>query len=112
MLYRFGLVLVILISLSNAHAETRLALVIGNDDYSHSAPTLPNLTDALRDAKALADFLRDKANFKTEFLPNASRDEMITAVDTFMKRLRAVGRDSVGWFILADMVFRSRRKAI
>lgn len=53
------------------------ALVIGNDAYAHLTP----LRNAINDAEAVADLLRTDYDFEVTVLTNASRDEIIAAMD-------------------------------
>jgi LysM repeat protein/adenylate kinase len=53
------------------------ALVIGNNNYEH----LPKLRTAVTDATAVADLLRQHYNFGVTLLRNASRKEVIVALD-------------------------------
>ena len=59
------------------------ALVIGNNEYKH----LPNLKTAADDARAVADILRDTYNFKVTLLINATRDDIVDALDDFREKL-------------------------
>lgn len=59
------------------------ALVIGNDDYRH----LPHLDTAVRDAKAVARILRTKYGFETELLLNATRYDILEALNKLRQRL-------------------------
>jgi|GEM_PF-59834 len=65
-----------------SHAATRTALVIGNGDYD-SAPLKNPANDAVDMAKALREL-----GFEVIEKTNASKREMILAVDEFAKRLR------------------------
>ncbi len=59
------------------------ALVIGNNKYQH----LPNLKTAVNDASVVADMLREAYDFEVELLLNASRYEIVTALNTFRRQL-------------------------
>ncbi|MCH6588977.1 MAG: caspase family protein [Proteobacteria bacterium] len=59
------------------------ALVIGNNEYKH----LPNLKTAADDARAVADILRDTYDFKVTLLINATRADIVDALDDFREKL-------------------------
>ena len=64
---------------SNAHAETRLALLIGNSEYEIAAP--------LRNPQNDVELLRDPltaAGFKTSIVLNADQNEFTRAVEEFL----------------------------
>ena len=70
------------------------ALVIGNDNYTH----LPNLSESIRDANAIANELR-KAGFEVVHLSNASSSEMIKAIEDFTAKLKsASGSQGFFWY--------------
>ena len=68
----------------------RLALVIGNDNYS----SLPRLNNAVNDARAMSDALR-QANFEVTSLSNLDKQRMEDSLRDFTKKLRP---DDVGLF--------------
>ena len=59
------------------------ALVIGNNAYK----SLPRLESAVADAEAVAALLRDAYGFQATVLKDASRDDIIKALDGFRTRL-------------------------
>jgi len=59
------------------------ALVIGNDDYKK----LPRLKTAINDAKEIAEVLSDKYGFKTTLLLDATRYQIIRALDNYRETL-------------------------
>ncbi len=61
------------------------ALIIGNNDYEH----LPDLDTAINDAEALADLLNDKYGFSTRVLPNATRGDILSALNDYTKSLKS-----------------------
>jgi uncharacterized protein YraI len=65
-----------------AHAEKRLALVIGNDSYQH----IDKLLKAKADAKGYADLLREKG-FSVEDRYDLGYDDMEAAVAGFVDRI-------------------------
>ena len=71
----------------------RLALVIGNDNYS----SLPVLSNAVNDAKSMGDALR-QANFEVLYYKNLNKRGMEDALSNFAQKL---GRDDVGMFYFA-----------
>lgn len=61
------------------------ALVIGIDGYKH----LPKLETARNDARAIAAILRDHYDFKVRLLTDASREQIMEALDEYRERLGA-----------------------
>ena len=59
------------------------ALVIGNQEYAH----LPNLSTPVNDAREIADLLRGRYGFKTQLLINASRYEILAALNELRAQL-------------------------
>lgn len=59
------------------------ALVIGNNDYRY----LGKLQTAINDADSVAKVLHDRYGFKTRILHNATRDDIITAMVEYRRRL-------------------------
>ncbi len=59
------------------------ALVIGNDDYPH----FKNLRTAVADARAVANMLRSHYGFKVQVLLNATRGQILTALNNYRARL-------------------------
>lgn len=60
------------------------ALIIGNDQYQH----LPGLETAVNDAHAVAHVLKERYDFKVKVLENATRDEILNALNDYRLRLR------------------------
>ena len=71
----------------------RLALVIGNDNYS----SMPVLNNAVNDAKSMSDALK-QANFEVLYYKNLNKRGMEEALYTFAQKL---GKDDVGMFYFA-----------
>lgn len=59
------------------------ALVIGNNDYTH----LPKLDTAVNDAQSVASVLSSKYGFKTTVLTNATRYDILGALNNLRKQL-------------------------
>ena len=78
----FGWLLLLLLATSPALAERRVALVIGNDAYSH----LPKLNNAGKDAEGMAVKLRE-LGFETILKVNAGRRDMARTLRDFEGRL-------------------------
>jgi hypothetical protein len=57
------------------------ALIIGNNDYKH----LPKLKTAENDAKEVEAVLRKKFGFETKLLLNATREQIIVALNEYRK---------------------------
>lgn len=95
---RFGfVVLVMLLHLAlPARAEERIALVIGNGDYTAVSP----LDNATSDAALLAETLRP-LGFDVTLVENATRDAFIRSVAEFGRKLRLGGPETVGLFYYA-----------
>jgi len=64
------------------------ALIIGNDKYEN----MPNLASAVNDARAIEQVLKDRYGFKTRLLTNATRADILTALNDYRLSLRE--RDS------------------
>ncbi len=82
---------VLVVALSTARAETidfgrYHALVIGNNDYEHWTP----LTTAVRDADEVAELLESKYGFKVELLENATRSQIVRALNRLRGELTEV----------------------
>ena len=60
------------------------ALVIGNNDYKN----LPDLKTAIGDANAVADALRDTYGYKVRLLTDATRADIIEALDQYREELK------------------------
>jgi hypothetical protein len=61
------------------------ALVIGNDDYQYVQP----LRTAVADARAVASILREEYGFSTRLLLNATREEIVAALNEYRRKLDA-----------------------
>ena len=59
------------------------ALIIGNNNY----PQMTNLSSAENDAVAIESILRKKYGFKTELLLNATREDLLSALNSLRKTL-------------------------
>ncbi|HFC91248.1 MAG TPA: hypothetical protein ENJ51_00390 [Leucothrix mucor] len=70
-------------NLSGVNFGRYYALVIGNNNYSN----FDNLKTAVNDAESVASVLRSQYGFKTSVLKNASKRKMLSAFNTFVKRL-------------------------
>jgi len=62
---------------------TYYALVIGNDNYT----AYPHLKSASGDARAIADVLRSRYDYKVTLLTNANRFEMLSALNDMREKL-------------------------
>ena len=79
-----------------ALAAERLALVVGNSEYTR----LTRLDNPANDANLIAGALED-VGFEVTRLVNADRPAMVTAVQNFAGALEAAGPDAVGLFFYA-----------
>lgn len=59
------------------------ALVVGNNDYRY----LPKLDTAINDAQAIASLLQDKYGFKVKLLINATRADILVAINSYRRTL-------------------------
>lgn len=90
-------ILAILLGLSvPAQAEKRIALIIGNSDYTRVA----QLDNAVSDARLLAGSLGE-LGFEVNLITDATQSELKQAVASFGRALRAGGADTVGLFYYA-----------
>ena len=79
-----------------AAAEKRIALIIGNSAYANSG----ELENPKNDAELIASALR-RANFEVTIKVNASLKTMKQAFRKYSAKLKAAGKDSVGFFYYA-----------
>jgi uncharacterized caspase-like protein len=77
-----------------AHAEKRIALVIGNRDYKSSVGAL---TNPLNDIRLVGDALKSVGFEVLNPIENATRAEMLRGVYALTSALKAAGRDAVGF---------------
>lgn len=75
---------------TQAAAEVRLALVIGQSAYR----TVPELPNAANDAKGMAELLGN-AGFDVTAAPNLAQNEMRQAISDFAGKVSASGTDTV-----------------
>lgn len=75
---------------TQAAAEARLALVIGQSAYR----TVPELPNAANDAKGMAELLGN-AGFNVTAAPNLSQNDLRQAISDFAGRISASGADTV-----------------
>ncbi|MBL6971178.1 MAG: ankyrin repeat domain-containing protein [Desulfobacterales bacterium] len=59
------------------------ALVVGNNDYRY----LPKLSTAINDAQAIASLLQYKYGFKVKLLMNATRADILVAINSYRRTL-------------------------
>lgn len=79
-----------------AHAEPRIALVLGNSNYGSVTP----LDNPAHDAKLIADTLTG-LGFDVTVLIDASQSEMKRGISQFGRALRDAGSDATGLFYYA-----------
>ena len=80
----------------DARAEERLALVIGNADYSN----IKKLKNPLNDARLISETL-ENVGFEVILETNVGKLEMERAILKFGRRLKQLGDDAVGLFFFA-----------
>jgi len=61
------------------------ALIIGNDRYQ----SLPSLDTPIADARAVDEVLRTRYGFKTKVLSNATRADILTAINDYRQQLKS-----------------------
>jgi chromosome segregation ATPase len=61
------------------------ALIIGNDRYQN----LPSLETPIADARAIDEVLRTRYGFKTKMLTNATRADILTAINDYRQSLKS-----------------------
>ncbi len=86
----------IVVSAAIVHAEKRIALIIGNSTYAHSG----ELENPANDAELIASGLR-RAGFDVTIEINADLKAMKAAFRAYANKLKAAGKDSVGFFYYA-----------
>ena len=96
MRFRSAALFVILLSFIAvpAHAEKRVALVIGNQNYKTGVGPL---TNPLNDIRLVGDALTSVGFDVLKPLQNATRAEMLNAIYAFASALKAAGPDAVGF---------------
>ena len=93
----FALILpILLLSAFSARAEPRIALVIGNGNYSAVSP----LQNPVNDAGLIGDTLID-LGFEVTSLIDANQLQMKRAIAQFGRDLRSAGPDATGLFYYA-----------
>ena len=91
-----SLIATFLFSTAPAHAEKRIALIIGNSAYTHSGA----LENPKNDAQLIASALR-RANFEVTVRTDANRKSMQEAFRAYSAKLKTAGKDTVGFFYFA-----------
>jgi uncharacterized caspase-like protein len=99
MRFRSAILLALFVSLIScltipAHAEKRVALVIGNRDYKAGVGPLSN---PLNDIRLVGDALRSVGFEVLKPVQNATRSEMLQAIYAFASALKNAGPDAVGF---------------
>lgn len=87
-----------------AHAEARIALVIGNAGYDDSLGALAN---PVNDATAIGETLKS-AGFDVELVTNADQKTMKRAIQRFGERISKSGRNATGLFYYAGHGMQTR----
>jgi Caspase domain len=92
---RVVLIIVLLAFLpSAAHAEKRIALLIGNKDYKAGVGAL---TNPLNDIRIVGDALKAVGFEVLKPALNARRADMLRTIHEFAGKLKAAGSDAVGF---------------
>jgi hypothetical protein len=79
---------------SAAHAEKRIALLIGNKDYK---PGVGALVNPLNDVRVVGEALKAVGFEVLKPVQNAGRGDMLLAIHEFAGKLKAAGPDAVGF---------------
>jgi formylglycine-generating enzyme required for sulfatase activity/uncharacterized caspase-like protein len=87
-------VLLLVLACSAAHAQKRVALLIGNKDYKQGVGTLLN---PLNDVRIVGEALKAVGFEVLKPVHNARRSDMLLAVHDFAAKLKAAGPDAVGF---------------
>ena len=90
----FALVSLILAAAPAAHAEKRIALLIGNKDYK---PGVGALVNPLNDVRVMGEALKAVGFEVLKPAQNAKRADMLIAIHDFASRLKGAGADAVGF---------------
>ncbi len=69
------------------YAQDKYALIIGNSDYSATSTQLKSLSTPVNDANAMVIAL-EALGYKTTKLENTTRQEMLDAVNKFVKQIK------------------------
>ncbi len=85
-----------------AHAEARIALIVGNGSYRAVA----QLDNPVPDADLMARTLRDKG-FEVTIVTDADQLDLNRAISQFGRDLRAAGKDATGLFFYAGHAVQS-----
>jgi Caspase domain len=93
----------LVVSITFARAEPRIALVIGNGDYQAISP----LANPVSDGRLIAETL-ESVGFDATLLLNGSQSDIKRAVADFGRRLRSAGPDATGLFYFAGHGVQSR----
>lgn len=91
----FALMLALIIA-PTAYAEERIALIIGNGQYSAVSP----LDNPINDANLMATSL-EGLGFKVSLVTDATQNSLKRAISQFGRDLRDAGTDAVGLFYYA-----------
>src|SRR5438874_2597374 len=86
--------LTLLLTLRGAHAEKRVALLIGNQAYK---PSVGVLVNPLNDIRIVGDALKAVGFEVLKPTENAKRAGMLRAINDFASRLKAAGEGAVGF---------------
>lgn len=98
----FALALIFALNAGPSLAHKRLALVIGNAGYTN----VPALDNPINDAHLMRDTLKD-AGFEVTMITDADRAEIMQAVESFGKEVRAAKSETFVFFFYAGHGVRS-----
>lgn len=98
----FG-ILIIVLSCNGARAQSRIALIVGNSQYTQISP----LANPKNDAALMARTLRE-LGFEVVLSIDANRRDMGRSILEFGKKLRHAGKDSIGLFYYAGHGIQAR----
>jgi hypothetical protein len=104
-----GLVFAVLAAAPTAHAEKRIALLIGNKDYK---PGVGALVNPLIDIRIVGGALKSVGFEVPKPVENAQRFAMLIAIHAFATKLKAPGLTPLGSFTTQAMASRQLARTI
>ena len=94
MLVRVAFALILLLLPTAPHAQSRLALLVGNQAYKESVGPLRNPHNDV----ALIEGALDKLGFKVTIIKDAGYKSIDTALKTHIQQVRRAGKDTISFF--------------
>ena len=94
MLVRVAFALILLLLPTALHAQSRVALLVGNLAYKESVGPLRNPHNDV----ALIERALDKLGFKVTIIKDAGYKSIDTALKTHIQQVRRAGKDTISFF--------------